>query len=104
MQMVSAQEKATHLSVQLCMMKGEFDDKLDWVYRGEVEVQAINQDPVYKDLNAMALIYNTKESGHSRQRVLHGDRATHSWGTHCSFFFIYNHSKHNVPCKIRKEW
>ena len=94
--------KGTHLSVQLCMMKGEFDDKLDWVYRGEVEVQAINQDPLYKDLNATALIYNTKESGHSRQRVLHGDRATHSWGTHCSFFFIYNHSKHNVLARYVK--
>ena len=94
--------KGTHLSVQLCRMKGEFDDKLDWVYRGEVEVQAINQDPLYKNLNARTLIYNTKESGQSRQRVLHGERATSSWGTHCSFFFIYNHSKHNVLARYVK--
>ena len=53
----------------IIFMGGEFDDKLDWVYRGEVEVQAIN----HKGLNATALIYNTEESGHSRRRVLHGD-------------------------------
>ena len=65
-------------------------------------MQAINQDPLYKGLNARTLIYNTKESGHSRQRVLHGDRATSSWGIHCSFFFIYNHSKRNILARFVK--
>ena len=33
----------SHLSVYLCMMKGEHDDNLKWPFHGEVSVQLLNQ-------------------------------------------------------------
>ena len=33
----------THLSVYLCLMKGIHDDKLAWPFKGEVEVNLLNQ-------------------------------------------------------------
>ena len=35
--------EGTHLSVYLNMMRGEYDDNLEWPFRGEVTVQLLNQ-------------------------------------------------------------
>ena len=34
--------KGTHLSVFVCLMQGEFDDKLKWPFRGSITVKLVN--------------------------------------------------------------
>ena len=36
--------KGTHVSVFVHLMRGEFDDKLKWPFRGEVTVQLLSQE------------------------------------------------------------
>ena len=35
--------KGTHVSVYACLLRGEFDDRLLWPFRGEVTIQLLNQ-------------------------------------------------------------
>ena len=35
--------KGSHVSVFIFMMKGEFDDRLKWPFRGEITIQLVNQ-------------------------------------------------------------
>ena len=35
--------KGTHVSVSVCMMKGEFDSHLKWPFKGEITVELVNQ-------------------------------------------------------------
>ena len=35
--------KDTHISVEICLMKGEFDDKLEWPFRRNIVIQLLNQ-------------------------------------------------------------
>ena len=35
--------KGTHVSVWVHLMRGEFDDQLNWPFRGEVTIQLLNQ-------------------------------------------------------------
>ena len=36
--------KGTHLSVLVCLMRGEFDDQLNWPFRGKITVKLVNQE------------------------------------------------------------
>ena len=45
--------KGTHVSVFVCMMKGEFDSHLQWPFKGEVKVQLVNQREGGEDLEKM---------------------------------------------------
>ena len=33
----------THVSVSVCLMKGEHDDKLKWPFQGDIKIQLLNQ-------------------------------------------------------------
>ena len=35
--------KATHVSVFVCLMRGEYDDQLKWPFRGDITIQLLNQ-------------------------------------------------------------
>lgn len=59
--------KETHISVEVCLMKGEFDDQLEWPFKGNIAIQLLNQQQsddghytrtVYQ---ALALRYSKKE-------------------------------------------
>ena len=39
------EEKGTHVSVAVCLMRGEFDDLLKWPFLGEVTIQLKKTDP-----------------------------------------------------------
>ena len=43
----------THVSVFVCMMKGEFDSHLQWPFKGEIKVQLVNQREGGEDLEKM---------------------------------------------------
>ena len=36
--------KSTHLSVGICLMRGQFDDQLKWPFKGDVTVEVLNQE------------------------------------------------------------
>ena len=36
--------KGTHLSVLVCLMRGEFDDQLKWPFRGKITIKLVNQE------------------------------------------------------------
>ena len=36
--------EGTHVTIYIGMMKGEFDDQLDWPFRGKIEIQLLNQE------------------------------------------------------------
>ena len=36
--------KSTHLSVRICMMRGEFDSQLKWPFKGKITVQLLSQE------------------------------------------------------------
>ena len=35
--------KGTHITVAVCLMKGEFDDQLEWPFKGDITIQLLNQ-------------------------------------------------------------
>ena len=39
--------KGTHVSVYVCLMRGEFDDLLKWPFRGEITIQLKKIEPYY---------------------------------------------------------
>ena len=41
----AVQGKGTHVTVGVCLMRGEFDDLLKWPFRGEVKIQLKKTDP-----------------------------------------------------------
>ena len=36
--------RGTHLSVTVCLMRGDFDDQLKWPFRGKVTIKLMNQE------------------------------------------------------------
>ena len=45
------QANGTHVSLYTCMLKGEYDDKLSWPFRGEIAVELLSQDPTHTERN-----------------------------------------------------
>lgn len=66
--------KGTHISVVVYLMKGEFDDELDWPFRGDITIQLLNQEG--SDDHHVKTIYNAKgERGESNN----GERFISAW-------------------------
>ena len=61
--------KGTHLSCYVCLMKGEYDDILEWPFEGKVVVELLNQ---LEDKNHKKYVTRFNESTpiSSRQRVV----------------------------------
>ena len=70
--------KGTHVSVYVCMMKGEFDSHLKWPFRGEITVELVNQKEGGQ--NYARNFNNIDQSHEVFQRVTEGDRAKTGWG------------------------
>ena len=70
----------THISVYLCLMRGEHDDNLKWPFQGDITIQLLNWKRDQKHLEhtidfgdaAMVLGYAA--------RVTSGEIATNGWG------------------------
>ena len=76
-------DNGTHISVYVCMMKGEFDLHLQWPFKGEVKVHLVNQREGGWDLEKI-LVQKSSESmfkySDAFSRVVLGVRSTSGWG------------------------
>ena len=73
------QGKESHISVYAVVMKGDYDDNLDWPIKGIVTVELLNhlQD---KDHHAIRFTYPEGKGDLSTQRVTVGERAKRGYG------------------------
>lgn len=71
--------KGTHVSVYACLLRGEFDDRLQWPFRAEVTIQLLNQ---LADRNhATGTIHFTERTPDVyTSRVSCDERAENGWG------------------------
>ena len=70
--------EGTHVGVSLVMMRGEFDNHLQWPFRGEVKVQLINQRDGGEHMERKVVVGNdiaTTDLTKYISRVLEGERA-----------------------------
>ena len=74
----SGNDKGTHISVYLYLLKGEFDDHLKWPFRGEITVQLVDQEGEEKHY-CYTIPYANKTSDEHAGRVTEGDRRK-GWG------------------------
>ena len=70
--------KGTHVSVYVHLMRGEFDDHLQWPFRGDIPVQLLNQLED-KDHHSMTISF-TDDSDTDAGRVTTGERSGVGWG------------------------
>ena len=74
-----ADSKGKYLSVYVQLMKGEFDDQLEWPFQGKLEIQLLNQN---KDEEHDTGILNFKDNiaTNAQQRVLDGNDSKYTHG------------------------
>ena len=70
--------KGTHVSCGICLLPGEYDDKLEWPFQGEVTIELLNQ---LEDMNHVkgTIHYNESTSEKCKQIVVAGTRSK-GWG------------------------
>ena len=74
----SEEGAGTHVSVYVYLMRGEYDDRLVWPFRGAITIQLLNQisdQEHYKDT-----VCFDDEAGSSSHRVISRVRASESCG------------------------
>ena len=71
----------THVSVYVYLMRGEYDSRLVWPFRGDITIQLVNHN---NDQNHYEKIvhYNDEAvaADHVSDRVTSGERAANGWG------------------------
>ena len=65
--------KDTHLSVGVCLMKGEYDESLQWPLNSEITIQLLNWREDKGHVETIIGHYNAPIAG--RTRVIDGERA-----------------------------
>lgn len=71
--------RGTHVSVYVYVMRGEFDELLQWPFRGIITIQLFNQ--MIKDDHHTKLVhFGIGVTNNADKRVVEGDRAATSWG------------------------
>ena len=73
--------KDTHVSLYSCLMKGEYNDKLSWPFRGEIAVELLSQDPTHREGNHYTIQYDDNVVDRFARRVTVGERSP-GWGDH----------------------
>ena len=71
--------KGIHLSVFLCLMRGEFDDQLKWPFKGSVTIKLMNQEED-KDHIVQTAKYQKSLSEEYFTRVMEEERSSKVWG------------------------
>ena len=75
---MAVKNEASHLSVFIYVMRGEFDAELEWPYRGTILIQLLNRDNTKKNFIQLLSFNNAPEA--SVKRVKEGDRSGTGWG------------------------
>ena len=76
--------EGTHIAVGVNMMRVEFDDHLQWPFRGEVKVQLSNQRDGGEHMERKVVEENDyvgTDLTKPFSRVLEGERAEYGWGS-----------------------
>ena len=72
--------KNSHVSVYLCVVRGEYDESLKWPFRGAVTVQLLNQ--LGGDEHHTKIIPLTDKSDYYFKRAVLEERSSEGWGFH----------------------
>ena len=73
----SVSGQGTHLSVYVCLMRGEFDDQLKWPFQGDITIQLVNQK---KDRDHVIKMFYSSSAGERCERVTTKERINNGWG------------------------
>ena len=70
--------KGTHVSLFVCLMKGENDQYLQWPFKGDISIQMLNwrEDNQHKE---MIIPFNDNADIKYRSKVIEGERGE-AWG------------------------
>ena len=79
----SGEDFGSHMTVSVFLMKGEYDSRLVWPFKGDITIQLVNynddldnhEDTVHFDDDAVA-------AGDVSDKVISGDRAGYGWNDH----------------------
>ena len=72
----------THVSVYVHLMRGEYDSRLVWPFRGDITIQLVNHNSD-QDHHKRTVHFNDAAVAYgAADRVTTGERATNSWGNH----------------------
>ena len=69
----------THVSVYVNLMRGEYDDRLTWPFRGETTIQLVNHYSAQHHCEKTLTFGDAAESAGASYRVISGERAQ-GWG------------------------
>lgn len=69
--------KNTHVSLAVYLAKGEYDEKLNWPFRGRFNISLLNwREPRHNDIDAVVIFDDRAKVNGLSNRVTHGDRAS----------------------------
>ena len=69
----------THVSMFVYLMRGEYDDRLVWPFRGTITIELINQINNWEHVKYTLCFHDG--AGESADRVISRFRASTGWGT-----------------------
>ena len=72
----------THVSVGVCLMRGEHDDRLKWPFQGNITIQLLNQKKDQEHLAKTIPFDDNAIAGGYAARVTSGEYATKVLGRH----------------------
>ena len=71
----------THVSVAVHLMRGEYDSRLVWPFRGDITIQIVNHNyDQAEDDHELTLHFNDSASSRVSDRVTSGERAVYGRG------------------------
>jgi len=75
-------QRGTHVSLFICLMRGEYDDELSWPFRGEITVELLDQNAQNsREGKHHSCTIHFDDSNHSYgQRVVLGEKRIAGWG------------------------
>ena len=73
-----ASGRGTHLSVFVCLMRGEFDDRLKWPFQGNISIKLVNQRE--DRYHVIQTVGSRNASSERCKRVLTDERINNGWG------------------------
>ena len=74
----SASGRGTHLSVFVCLMRGENDDQLEWPFQGNITIQLVNQEED-RD-HVIRTFYSGTAPSERCERVISKECIENGWG------------------------
>ena len=73
--------KGSHVSIDMRMMKGEFDSHLKWPFKGDITVELVNQKEGGEKCEGKPVEHADSDMNDEYfQRVTEGERAGKGWG------------------------